>query len=1165
MTSQAEATSSQSRILNGRYALSPSPRSGGMGTVYRASDLAEEHAAVAVKLIHVSNGHRLAHRVFEREYKSLVKLEHHPNVVRLLDAGRDAETDLQFLVFEWIERDLKSVIEAQAEAPGWDEFARNLLEPILSAIARAHELEVVHRDIKPANILVTDEGVPKIADFGTAKYLEDFAPGLTLADWRSKPFAAPDGEGVRAKYSGDVYSAAVTALAMLSGVDPYLRRFQEEPVAYVTEALAALDAPAEALDFLQRCTSTDPDVRFYDGGTALTELQAIGSRRRDEAHRLGFGTAPTCYLKLPRKPVEALMADLELSSREEVEAHLLKDLESKAGFLPFARPTFEDGRSTEGHFYLIGSEFRCHVQIDNNPTGRLLVHNIRPDSGVFLDRDRERAWQGAVTFRIDAPIDPAAAEGELSELLGEVLETIAQRRRLEREEGQRKILGVWRKALQALTQIERGRESPLEYRDHQVRGRSVEFALAQRPSAELTGQLRVADLMDGSLLAGEVSRISGDKLLLRVEKGDIKQLSRRGKLRVDTRLSQSALRRQEAALDAVHQRATVRADLEELLLDPGCAELPTSVPPPTWIQDGLDEAKREAVRAALGSRDLLLVEGPPGTGKTTLIVELIAQELRRNPDTRILLSSQTHVALDNVLERLEKLGLGEAANLLRVGRAGDERIAPGVEPVLIGSQLGEWRKEVLSDGRAYLRDWAADHGISARGVEIAMRFDELASVIDKIASLGEQRKQEEDRLQALRELRRHGGSTSSESVGGVQDQIAELESEVEDLDLQRKELLVRLRELGEIAGPEELADIGPVELRERAASSVDRAHPDYESCSRLVRLLADWHAQFGYGDEFEAAALVRAKVVAGTCVGLASVPGWQDIEFDLCIVDEASKANATELLIPMTRAKRWVLVGDHRQLPPYLDQALLDKDLLTQFELSEEEIRETLFERLRRELPSGCKTLLSQQHRMVPAVGELVSSCFYAGELTSAPNEAPGWLRVVLPTPVTWLSTSDAAGRGEERAGKGRANPLEARCIRNLLGSLNLVAAGAKQRISVGVLAGYREQCEEISRQIAEKLPSWEAIDVECNTVDAFQGREVDVVVYSVTRSNVQGRLGFLAERRRLNVALSRGRLGLVIVGDDRFARSASGENPFRPVLDFIHRYDGCSIRSAEL
>jgi superfamily I DNA and/or RNA helicase len=117
--------------------------------------------------------------------------------------------------------------------------------------------------------------------------------------------------------------------------------------------------------------------------------------------------------------------------------------------------------------------------------------------------------------------------------------------------------------------------------------------------------------------------------------------------------------------------------------------------------------------------------------------------------------------------------------------------------------------------------------------------------------------------------------------------------------------------------------------------------------------------------------------------------------------------------------------------------------------------------------------------------------------------------------------------------------------------------------LHVGVLTGYAEQRDELERRITEKRSGWPHLAVECNTVDAFQGRQVDIAIYSVTRSNVQGRLGFLRERRRLNVALSRGRLGLVIVGDDNFAATADGDNPFAAVLRHVRRDARCCIDEA--
>ena len=156
--------------------------------------------------------------------------------------------------------------------------------------------------------------------------------------------------------------------------------------------------------------------------------------------------------------------------------------------------------------------------------------------------------------------------------------------------------------------------------------------------------------------------------------------------------------------------------------------------------------------------------------------------------------------------------------------------------------------------------------------------------------------------------------------------------------------------------------------------------------------------------------------------------------------------------------------------------------------------------------------------------------------------------------------------RFEVQTHQSYSNPCEARAILQLLKKLNNVANVEKRRFSVVVLSGYREQKEDIDRTLASVIRELTALDIESNTVDAFQAREADIALYSVTRCNRDGLIGFLREGKRLNVALSRGREYLVLVGDHAFCRDAKGENPFKKVLEYIERHpNGCSIREAQL
>lgn len=118
-----------------------------------------------------------------------------------------------------------------------------------------------------------------------------------------------------------------------------------------------------------------------------------------------------------------------------------------------------------------------------------------------------------------------------------------------------------------------------------------------------------------------------------------------------------------------------------------------------------------------------------------------------------------------------------------------------------------------------------------------------------------------------------------------------------------------------------------------------------------------------------------------------NVPGRQEIEYDLCIVDEASIATPTEVLVPMSRARRTILVGDSRQLSPFQDPELGSSGLLSQYNLTGDDQRHTLFSHLAQGLPDVLKQSLRTQHRMRPEIGNLISECFYEGQLKSVHRE----------------------------------------------------------------------------------------------------------------------------------------------------------------------------------
>jgi superfamily I DNA and/or RNA helicase len=244
-----------------------------------------------------------------------------------------------------------------------------------------------------------------------------------------------------------------------------------------------------------------------------------------------------------------------------------------------------------------------------------------------------------------------------------------------------------------------------------------------------------------------------------------------------------------------------------------------------------------------------------------------------------------------------------------------------------------------------------------------------------------------------------------------------------------------------------------------------------------------------------------------------------------------------------------------------VDATLREEEVWQRFELDPQALRETLLVRLQSLLPPALQAQLSTQHRMVTPIGNLISNVFYDGTLNSIRTELCPVLSRVLPKPVTWFSTSSLRGRQERNDVASFLNPAEAQEIVKIIDRVEFYAKALKagssrdaapnKRIHIAVLAGYAAQVDHVRELLEEKRREWRHVDVACHTVDAFQGREADFAIFSITRSNVQKRPGFLNSAERINVGLSRGRNGLCIIGDSGFCRALGG-SPLANVLDYM-------------
>lgn len=310
--------------------------------------------------------------------------------------------------------------------------------------------------------------------------------------------------------------------------------------------------------------------------------------------------------------------------------------------------------------------------------------------------------------------------------------------------------------------------------------------------------------------------------------------------------------------------------------------------------------------------------------------------------------------------------------------------------------------------------------------------------------------------------------------------------------------------------------------------------------------------------------MLRAKIGLERLAGESSIAG---IEFDTVIVDEAARANPLDLFIPMAHARRRIiLVGDHRQLPHLLEQDI-ERELrdTSRMENLDDNLRKSLFERLFLQLKASqgkdqiVRTItLDTQFRMHPVLGDFVSRAFYEAHGEQAirsgrpaaefEHHLPGYEGAV----AAWLEVS--AERGPERPGKSKSRPAEAKAIAAELQRL----VEAAPDLSFGVIAFYQAQVQEIRKALEKtglirktdeaagdgtaswKIAGGRSLRLEIGTVDAFQGKEFDVVFLSMTRCNQQGddtpeqcraKYGHLMLENRLCVAMSRQQRLLVVAG----------------------------------
>lgn len=428
----------------------------------------------------------------------------------------------------------------------------------------------------------------------------------------------------------------------------------------------------------------------------------------------------------------------------------------------------------------------------------------------------------------------------------------------------------------------------------------------------------------------------------------------------------------------------------------------------------LNPTQERAVNEVLWAKDVAIVHGPPGTGKTTTLVEAINETLMR--ESQVLVCAQSNMAVDWISEKLVDRGV----SVLRIGN-----------PTRVNDKMLSFTYERRFESHPdYPQLW---------GIRRAIR--------------------------ELRAHRRRGDDRWHQRMESLKGRAAEIE----------------LRINAELFG--------------------------------------------------------EARVIASTLTGSASRL-LEGMKFGTLFIDEAAQALEAACWIAIRRAGRVVLAGDHCQLPPTVKSIGAMRGGLGR----------TLMERIV-ELHPSAVTLLRMQYRMNDDIMRFSSRWFYGGRVESAPEVRHRGI-LDLDIPMTWIDTSQMAAAAPGEA-DSEANPFREEFVGESFGRINKAEAEltlatlddyfnrigrqriVDERIDVGIISPYRAQVQYLRHLISRRdslKPMRRSISV--NTVDGFQGQERDIILISLVRSNDSGEIGFLRDLRRMNVAITRARMKLIILGD---------------------------------
>lgn len=630
-----------------------------------------------------------------------------------------------------------------------------------------------------------------------------------------------------------------------------------------------------------------------------------------------------------------------------------------------------------------------------------------------------------------------------------------------------------------------------------------------------------------------------------------------------------------------------------------------------------NESQMTAIEKGINSKDVFLVMGPPGTGKTTVILEWVKYFVLEE-HKRVLISSQNNKAVDNVLARLAEekdidvIRIGSEAKLqqevipymfenklVTLRKSIDEAAKRKIE--CLETTIGAW-EDFNDDLLAFGKHWEKIDGIvlqlrksiKEQLIPIKLRlisyYGEYQSYMRQLR-IGEKKWSDSEKVIAnynrtnflfKKLLERKYGQAQNEKAY-AEFAIRDLRSRIERIkkayneysrNFDAKNMVIRekfkIEAMQEMTRNDEesarlLSETLPIphiaNLFEKILFSkqdldypvrlrvlISKIELEIIRAKEILKIEKKWQEEVSERQNYALNEIVLESVdlVGATCIGVNSQKRFADLQFDITIIDEAGQIQIHNALVPMSVSNKLIMLGDYLQIPPSADQEIIE--LCEMNGVDPELLKKSLFEKMFDELPETNKMMLDMQYRMPAEIADIISDWFYKGKYKSPDfkRNLQGVVPALSEKPLVIIDTSKVAERYETRTPeRGTYNILEATICKDIL--KHIITEGIQISISeIGIISAYGDQVSRIKKEIADVVPA-AAVNSMVATLDSFQGQERELIIYSFTKSSnkkpLQSRIGFLNELRRLNVAMSRCKKTLIMIGDMKFLSTCQHQN----------------------